>query len=154
MKKILVYGYGNPGRQDDGLGVSCAKKLKEWAEKNFPGTIDVDMNYQLNIEDAEKISHYDKVIFADASCENIHQFAYTPLKPSDAQLEFSMHAIAPAYVLYLCRTLFGKQPVSHLLHIRGYEWGMQEGLTERAKENLEVSLHAMTGLLTNYLSNN
>ncbi len=154
MKKILVYGYGNPGRQDDGLGVHCAKRVKEWAEKHFPEAIDVDMNYQLNIEDAEKISHYDEVIFADASAEDIIEFAFTTLKPSKAQLEFSMHAMAPAYVLYLCHTLFGKQPKSHLLHIRGYEWGMKEELTGKAKQNLDKSFRAVTMLLTNYLSDN
>lgn len=154
MKKILVYGYGNPGRQDDGLGVHCAKKVKEWAEQHFPEAIDVDMNYQLNIEDAEKISHYDEVIFADASCEAIQQFAFTTLKPSNAKLEFTMHAVAPAYVLYLCHTLFGKQPKSHLLHIRGYEWDMKEGLTEQAKQNLNKGLEVIITLLTGYLSNN
>ncbi len=154
MKKILVYGYGNPGRQDDGLGIQCAKMVKEWAAQHFPETIDVDMNYQLNIEDAEKISHYDEVIFADASLEDISQFALLKLEPSKAQLEFSMHAVAPAYVLYLCHTLFGKQPESHLLHIRGYKWEMQEGLTQKAKQNLNKSFEAVTTLLTNYLSNN
>jgi len=154
MKKILVYGYGNPGRQDDGLGVHCAKRVKEWAEQHFPEAIDVDMNYQLNIEDAEKISHYDEVIFADASCEAIQQFAFTTLEPSNAKLEFTMHAVAPAYVLYLCQTLFGKQPKSHLLHIRGYEWDMKEGLTEQAEQNLNKGLEVITTLLTGYLSNN
>ncbi len=154
MKKILVYGYGNPGRQDDGLGIHCAKKVKQWADRYFPQAIDVDMNYQLNIEDAEKISHYDEVIFADASCESISHFAYTTLEPSKKQLEFSMHAVAPAYVLHLCHTLFGKLPKSHLLHIRGYEWGMQEGLTDEAKQNLNKSFEAVKKVLTNYLSNN
>jgi len=154
MKKILVYGYGNPGRQDDGLGVLCAKKVKQWAEKHFPKAVDVDMNYQLNIEDAEKISHYDQVIFADASCENIPGFALTILKPSLTQLEFTMHAVSPAYVLHLCQTLFGKQPETHLLHVRGYQWGIQEGLTDKAKQNLEKSIEAVTTYLTNYLSTN
>ncbi len=154
MKKILVYGYGNPGRQDDGLGIHCAKKVKQWADRHFPQAIDVDMNYQLNIEDAEKISHYDEVIFADASCESISHFAYTTLEPSKEQLEFSMHAVAPAYVLHLCHTLFGKLPKSHLLHIRGYKWGMQEGLTDEAKQNLNKSFEAVKKVLTNYLSNN
>jgi len=154
MKNILVYGYGNPGRQDDGLGVYCAKRVKKWAEQHFPEAIDVDMNYQLNIEDAEKISHYDEVIFVDASCEDIPQFAFTLLEPSKTQLEFTMHAVSPAYVLYLCQSLFGKQPKSHLLHIRGYEWSMQEGLTDKAKQNLEKSFEIATSHLRSCLTNN
>ncbi len=154
MKKILVYGYGNPGRQDDGLGVLCAQKVKQWAEKHFPRAVDVDMNYQLNIEDAEKISHYDEVIFADASCEEIPHFALLPLAPSQATLEFTMHAVSPAYVLHLCQTLFGKNPSASLLHIRGYDWGMKEGLSAKAAQNLEQGFQAVTQLLTNRLSDN
>jgi len=98
MKKILVYGYGNPGRQDDALGVLCAKRIKQWAEEHFPGAVDVDMNYQLNIEDAEKISHYDQVIFADASQENILQYNLTLLKPSSTQLELGKPPRASCFI--------------------------------------------------------
>lgn len=154
MKRILVYGYGNPGRGDDGLGVLCAQKVKRWAEKHFPHAVDVDVNYQLNIEDAEKISHYDEVIFADASCEDIRHFELTPLKPSPDRLEFTMHAVSPAYVLHLCRELFGKGPKAGLLHIRGYAWEMKEGLSPKAKQNLEEGCQAIIQLLTNHLSDN
>ena len=69
--KVLVFGIGNPGRQDDGLGPA----LVEQAEKLLPGQlssasnlqIDYDANYQLNVEDAETISAYDLVYFVDAS---------------------------------------------------------------------------------------
>ncbi len=154
MKKILIYGYGNPGRQDDGLGILCAERIKQWANEHASHNIDVDMNYQLNIEDAEKISHYDTVIFADASCEKINPYRLVPLKPSQAQLEFTMHAVSPAYVLHLCQTLFGKLPESHLLHIRGYEWGMKEEITDRAEQNLRESCKALTRFITYKLSDN
>ena len=29
MKKILIYGYGNPGRQDDGLGTMLVERLEQ-----------------------------------------------------------------------------------------------------------------------------
>ncbi len=35
--QILVYGYGNPGRQDDGLGVELVRRLEEWAVENEVG---------------------------------------------------------------------------------------------------------------------
>ena len=51
-RKILVYGYGNPGRQDDGLGVALVEELEQWvATEKIPG-LDFDSNYQLNAEDA------------------------------------------------------------------------------------------------------
>jgi len=154
MKKILVYGYGNPGRQDDALGVYCAAKIKKWAEKHFPEAVDVDMNYQLNVEDAERISHYDTVIFTDASQEEIQPFLLSRLTPSPTQVEFTMHSVSPAYVLHLCQTLFGKKPESYLLHIRGYRWDFEEKLSEKAKQNLNKSIEALTALLKNKLVTN
>ena len=62
MKKVLIYGYGNPGRQDDALGILLVEKMELWAKENGLGFIDFDSNYQLNIEDAMAISEYDIVI--------------------------------------------------------------------------------------------
>ena len=53
--KILVYGYGNPGRQDDGLGISLVEMIEDWKNKKKLSYIETDSNYQLNIEDAYNI---------------------------------------------------------------------------------------------------
>ena len=42
--------------------------------------IETDSNYQLNIEDAARISAFDLVIFADATKENIKGYAFTSLE--------------------------------------------------------------------------
>jgi len=64
--QILIYGFGNPGREDDGLGIELARRLEDWSKKSGLPGITFDSNYQLNIEDAEVISEKDLVIFADA----------------------------------------------------------------------------------------
>ena len=61
-RNILFYGYGNPGRQDDALGISFVDEMEKWVKSQKLENIDFDTNYQLNIEDAEKISQYDLVI--------------------------------------------------------------------------------------------
>ncbi|MBN2615867.1 MAG: hydrogenase maturation protease [Bacteroidales bacterium] len=150
--KILIYGYGNPGRRDDGLGIAFADEMGKWAKKFFPGSIDTETNYQLNIEDAELISHYDAVVFVDASLENMNSFALTPIEPSPDTLEFTMHAVSPGYVIHLCHDLFQKKPKAYLMHIKGYEWNMQEGLTEQASINLKNALSQLkNALLNNYI---
>lgn len=153
MYKLLLYGYGNPGRQDDGLGIALAEKIDEWAKERFPGKVDVDTNYQLNIEDAEKISHYQLVIFADASQESIESFSFTPVKPSKATIEFTMHAMSPSYIVHLSQDLFQQQPDCFLLHIKGYEWEMKEGLSEDATINLQTSLQFLKRKIETVLSN-
>ena len=136
MQKVLIYGFGNPGLQDDGLGILLTEKIANWAASQSLSNIQVDSNYQLNIEDAETISNYDCVIFADASQEEIESFEYTDIDPSEARVEFTMHAVSPAYILYLCNHLFHKNPQASLLHIKGYGWAFEEGLSREAAQNL------------------
>jgi hydrogenase maturation protease len=134
--KILVYGYGNPGRQDDALGVLLSEKIEKWiAEENIE-YVETDSNYQLNIEDAAKISEYDTVIFCDASIEEISDFIFTKVTADNAQIEFTSHAASPAYILDLCIKLFHKNPDTFLLHIKGYEWEFEEGISQKASVNL------------------
>jgi hydrogenase maturation protease len=145
--RILVYGYGNPGRQDDGLGIALALKLESWAAENDLSEIRFDNNYQLNIEDAEAISTQDLVIFADASEEDISDFCLSVVDGT-GKMSFTTHAASPAYILKLCQELFQKEPAVLLLHIKGYEWKFKEGLSLRATENLESAFIYMKELLS------
>ena len=142
MKKVLIFGYGNPGRQDDALGVLLADHMEKWAEEKRIKSIDFDTNYQLNIEDALTISEYDMVIFADASIEQITGFKLTKVIPSQ-KTEFTMHAMSPDFVLHLCQSLYDKYPATYLLHIKGFEFEMKETLTTLGKENLTLAYDFM-----------
>lgn len=132
----MIYGYGNPGRQDDGLGNAFVEKMEQWVrdENIFPVTF--DSNYQLNVEDAEAIADKDLVIFVDASTEPIDDFCITRVNASEASIEFTMHAASASFILHLCNQLFDQYPVCYLLHIKGYEWEFKEGLSGKAEENL------------------
>ncbi len=137
-KRVLIYGYGNPGRQDDGLGIEMTNMIQKWIEEHKLNCMTTDSNYQLNIEDAEKISDWEVVVFVDATKdESVHEFTFRKLEPSDAKVEFTMHAVSPSYVLHLSEKLFNKKPEAYVLAIRGFEWDMKEGLTANATLNLE-----------------
>lgn len=145
--RILVYGYGNPGRQDDGLAAALIRRLDDWKHKHFMASfISTDCNYQLNIEDAAAISPYKLVIFADASDEEIEDCKLTPITP-DSDISFTMHAVNPAYVVNLCREIYGYDPEAYLLHIKGYQWEMKEELTEKAKSNLDKAFDFLINFL-------
>jgi hydrogenase maturation protease len=137
---ILIFGYGNPGRQDDGLGAAFIERMERWIGENEWSNIALDTNYQLNIEDAEQIAAYDLVYFVDATIEPVEQFSLTKVEPSNAKVEFTMHAVSPAFVLNLCQKLFSKTPETWLLHLKGYQWEFEEKLSEEAKNNLEAAL--------------
>ena len=134
-KRILVYGYGNPGRQDDGLGYNFIKEIEK---KNIPN-LDVDFNYQLNIEDANTISDYDIVVFVDASFRVAVDFSFEPLLPSK-EIQFTTHAMSAQSVLHLCKQVYHKSPESYLFEIKGYEWELGEGLTTNSKVALFKAL--------------
>ena len=147
--ELLIYGYGNPGLQDDGLGNAFVERMEDWCKKKNISRIEFDSNYQLNVEDAEAISHKDIVIFVDASMEPIEDFCLTRVTPAQSSIEFTMHAVSASYVLDLCNKLFDKNPDCYLMHIKGYEWDLKEGLSDKANENLEKTLAFLTEQLEN-----
>lgn len=137
-----MYGFGNPGRQDDGLGVSFAEAMQQWAIAEGIQELETETNYQLNLEDASTISAYDVVVFADASEADVPGYRLEPLEPS-AQTEFTMHAVSPAFILHLCRDIFEKSPEAWLLHIKGYKWSFLAEPTNEATVNLAGALGHM-----------
>jgi hydrogenase maturation protease len=140
--RVLVYGYGNPGRQDDGLGAALVERLEE---ARLPG-VDLECNYQLNIEDADTVSCYDSVIFVDASREGQEPYSFYRIEPA-SEIAFTTHAMSPEAVLALCQDIYGSSPDAYVLAIPGYKWEMAEGLTEKAAINLDVSYDFVISLL-------
>lgn len=139
-KSILIYAYGNPGRQDDALGNRLVEEMEPWLKEKGFSHVELESNYQLNIEDADNIRDKDIVVFVDASIEDIEDFHFGMVEPSEGRSEFTLHAASPAYILALCIKLYNKHPETYLLQIRGYEWEFMEGLSDRAAGNLESAM--------------
>ena len=137
--KILLYGYGNPGRQDDGLGNAFIDRIEAWVKENAIEGIELDSNYQLNIEDADAIADKDLAIFIDASVEEIDDFCISKVTES-SKITYTTHAASPGYIVDLCKKIYQKNPITYLIHIKGYEWEFHEGLSEKAVENLVKAL--------------
>ena len=144
---LLVYGYGNPGRQDDGLGIALVEALERRLVGAPVAGVAFERNYQLNAEDALTISAYDAVIFADAAVTGDEPFAFRRLMPA-AAIAFSTHAMAPEAVLALCAELYDRQPDAHLLTIRGHGWEPNAVFTAAAEANLAAALVFLQSRLT------
>ncbi len=131
---VLLYGYGNPGRGDDGLGPALAAAIEAMA---MPG-IDVDANYQLTVEDAAEMGRYAAVVFADAATEGPSPFWFSRIDDSSiGRLGWTSHSVSPVQVVALARDLFGSKVAAYALGIRGYAFGeLDEGLSAPAKDNL------------------
>ena len=137
-RPVLVYGYGNPGRQDDGLGVALAGELEAWAQAGKVPGLAFDSNYQLNAEDALAVAGSRAVVFIDAAPEGPEPFEFRRLQ-SKAEIAFSTHAMSPESVLALAAELYGAQPPAWLLAIRGYAWELNAPPTVGAQANLAAA---------------
>ena len=135
-KKILVIGIGNQGRADDGLGWAFIDHIKD----HLPENIDHEYRYQLQIEDAELLSHYSEVYFVDADKKNWQQgFGFAPCK-SDVSHGFSTHELDPETVLYLANTIYNTYPKAYILGITGMDFQLKIGLSPKAEINLNGAL--------------
>ena len=131
--RVLVIGYGNPGRLDDGLGPALAAALEM---KGLPG-LNIDSDYQLTVEDAHALVDVDVVVFADADVSGPEPFYFRRLEPTGTSA-LGSHGVEPGEVLGLARSLFHTTCEAYVLGIRGYEFNaFGEGLSDRARGNLD-----------------
>jgi hydrogenase maturation protease len=142
-KKVLIYGIGNPSKQDDAIGIAFTELIQKWVNDIYFSCIDVDSNYQLNIEDADLISKYDIVIFADASVADINEFKFQKVTPQK-RVEPSMHSVSPDFVLYLAQEMFQTYPETYVLQIKGYKFELDQDMTTRAKMNMYHAFRDIT----------
>ena len=140
---VLVLGYGNPGRGDDGLGPAAAEAIEQLG---IPG-VRTSANYQLAIEDASDAAACASVIFVDASLSGAAPFSDEPVAPGAGVACFASHAVPPGVVVGLCRSVYGRSPDARVIGIRGYAFDFEEGLTERARANLEQAVAYIRSLL-------
>jgi hydrogenase maturation protease len=141
--RVLVIGYGNPGRLDDGLGPALAEAVEQL---DIPG-VTVESDYQLTVEDAAAAAAHEYVVFADASVRGPEPFCFTAVRPME-HTGFSTHSVEPEVVVALARALFQADTRGYALGIRGYrfhEFG--EALSDRARENLAAALRFLVPVL-------
>ncbi len=136
--KILLYGFGNPARGDDGLGPALAAAIEELGIPDLT----VDANYQLTVEDAAEIAGYDAVVFADAATQGPTPFWFsriddTTVARAGSTLGWTSHSVSPVQVVALAHGMFASKVAAYTLGIRGYEFcELDEALSSQAIDNL------------------
>lgn len=134
--RVLLLAWGNPARQDDGLGPALAAVF----EASAPPGVTVSCDYQLQVEDACAISEHDAVIFVDASTEGPEPYSFEPVQPRQ-QTSFSSHSISCSALLGLSERCFAQRVPGWLLAIRGYAFEpFVEQLTPGAAANLDAAI--------------
>ncbi|MCA9392973.1 MAG: hydrogenase maturation protease [Candidatus Omnitrophica bacterium] len=132
--RILIIGYGNPARRDDGIGPCLADSLPV----DVPG-VSVRSQHSVMIEDAATAAAFDVVIFVDASISAPEPFLFERVSPEPAAAA-SSHHVSPELIIHLAETMYAANLTGYLLAVRGYEFdGYGEQLSPRAIENMEAA---------------
>lgn len=141
--KILVIGFGNPAREDDGLGPAAAGIVEE---SEIDG-VTVDIDYQLSVEHAADIADHDVVVFIDASVDCDEPYVFQKVMPKFIE-SFSSHSVSPEQVLGLAEHLFNVKIEGYILGIKGYSFAMfEENMTDKAKSNLQLAAGRLVAAL-------
>jgi hydrogenase maturation protease len=125
MSNVLVIGYGNPLRSDDGLGWYAAQAL---AEQSHDPNVEIMACHQLTPELAEPISRADFVMFVDACAGLIPgEFSCEPVEPASAFDVPSTHHMTPPILLTWTKELFGRSPDAMTISIvsKSFEFGTE-----------------------------
>jgi hydrogenase maturation protease len=141
--KILVIGYGNQSRRDDGAGWLVIERL---AALGLPD-VELQTAHQLEVDVAETISRFDVVIFVDAAVtDSPHAVTRTLVQPNPEPRVVS-HYLTPADVLALCRTLYGKEPQGMLFSIRGHDFGFGMTVSPAVEDAVNAVVHEIRQLV-------
>jgi hydrogenase maturation protease len=144
--RVLIAGFGNPTRGDDGAGWWVAHLLQEWwdgeALRPLPyRSVSIVAGQQPLPEWAPLLAQASLACFIDAvpvapGQENDLTVALRPLERTTSRHSacrgnrlLDGHAVGPEGLLDLSDALYGAQPEAHLVAIPAYELGFSDRLS-------------------------
>jgi len=146
--ELLVIGYGNTLRGDDGVGPRVAEAV---SSMGLP-SVRVLVCQQLSPEHAEPISQADAVVFVDAAVDTPGEVQMRPLEPNKSS-QLMAHAADPSTMLALARDVFGHAPRAWRLTIPAVNLEFGETLSPIAQNALAVATNRIRSLRQSLNSN-
>jgi hydrogenase maturation protease len=159
--RVLIIGYGNPDREDDGVAWHILHRLAErWGRAAPPlaestGLSQMDESpallavLQLTPELAEDVARYDDVCFVDAHTGAYDEEIRFQEISSDFQTSPFTHHLTPESCLFLAATLYGHAPRARVLSVRGYRFGFARTLSAETAALAEQAVERLMGWLQN-----
>jgi hydrogenase maturation protease len=141
--RLVVFGWGNDARGDDGLGPLLLARV---AQAGWPNVTTIE-DFQLQIEHALDLDGADVALFLDAGKNTPAPFAFTEIA-ARRDATFTTHALRPEAVLDVYERSLGRAPPpSFMLCIRGERFELGEALSAEASERLEAAWIFVKGLM-------
>jgi len=138
---LLIIGYGNTLRGDDGVGPAVATAL---AALNLPGVESIACQ-QLSPEHAAALAFADKVVFVDAAMDPLPEVQLRRLEP-DNMPQLLTHAAHPRMLLTLARDVFGHSPQAWMLTIPGSHFNFREHFSILAQRGVAEAVGTICAL--------
>lgn len=127
---ILIIGYGNPLRGDDGVGWRVAEEVAAVLPDPPVSVLTVQL---LTPELADPISRSDLLILIDAAAEGlpgeVRCFPIAAGSAAAASLAIGTHEVTLDRLLGMAQELFGHCPPAYMVTIAGESFEVSESLT-------------------------
>jgi hydrogenase maturation protease len=133
--KVLVIGYGNTLRGDDGVGPRVAEAV---GHLGLPG-VSTLICPLLTPELADPISRVEKVVFVDAAVDAPKEVQWRHLQPYESS-QIMAHAADPRTMLALARDVFGHVPQAWWLTIPAVDLGFSEEFSPAVQRDFAVAI--------------
>jgi hydrogenase maturation protease len=144
MTKLLLFGYGNPGRGDDALGPVLIARMAQLQ----PADVECQNDMQLQVEHVTDLAACDRVLFVDADMSCAEPFEFSEIRP-EKDGSYTSHAMNPSALLHAYSKVYDKDaPPAFLLSIRGYDFVLGDPMTDKASANLEAATKLVIELCT------
>ena len=136
--RLLVIGYGNELRGDDGVGPKVAETVADW---NLDGVASLPC-HQLTPELAELISATKHVIFVDATVDPQAAVRTRDIEPM-AVGQIMTHSADPRALLKLAKQIFGHCPDAQWITIPIQNLAFGEDLSPLARQGMQAALETI-----------
>ncbi len=132
MSNILVIGWGNELRGDDGAGIRVSELLS-----SSISTLSIKTVHQLTPELAETVADASLVFFVDAEV-GITELKWRELNIAQSlQLHLNSHALSPESLLAIAHTLYNKVPQkAYCIGIPANSFDFTDRLSPLTEENV------------------
>ncbi len=132
---VLIIGYGNTLRGDDGVGPRVAEAIGNLC---LPGVYTLICPL-LTPELADPISRVEKVVFVDAAVDALQEVQWRKLQPNETS-QIMAHAADPRTMLALARDIFGHVPQAWWLTIPAVDMGFSEEFSPAVQRDFDVAV--------------
>ncbi|WP_199336959.1 hydrogenase maturation protease [Oscillatoria sp. FACHB-1407] len=139
---ILVIGYGNSLRGDDGVGPHIASHVATWKIPH----VEAIAVQQLTPDLAERLIEVDLVIFVDANLTHTKTVQVCPITISDSGM-VTGHWCEPSILLAITQALYGHHPKAWWVTVPGSNFDLGETFSALIQQEINVALEAIHHLI-------